>query len=121
MKTPAKIAEAVHGAKGHIYTQGFDGLRFSLPKAQAAGSALHVIASWGLGWDHASVHAFTGDRTYTPTWDAMERVKHLLWKPDEWAIQYHPAEEDFINVHAQTLHIWRCQTQEPPKPPKEFV
>ena len=121
MKSPTEIHQAIKDAGGYVYERGEDGVRFSLPSTVSCAAELHVIASWGLGWDHASVHAEIGTRTYTPTWDAMERVKHLLWKHDEWAIQYHPAGEDHINVHTHTLHIWRCQAQEPPKPPKEFV
>lgn len=121
MKRPQDILQAIRAEGGYIHDCGHDGLRFTLPSTTSCAAELCVIASWGGGWDHASVHAAFGQRTYTPTWDAMQRVKRLLWTPDEWAIQYHPATADYIDVHQNVLHLWRPQNAEIPTPPKEFV
>jgi hypothetical protein len=69
---------------------------------------LAVIVSDFGGWDHVSVHVCGESRC--PTWEEMCCVKELFFKDDEWAVQYHPAKANNINVHPYTLHIWRPQT-----------
>lgn len=78
------------------------------------GVYLRVISGCGEGWDHVSVSL--PDRC--PTWDEMNWIKNLFFKPDELAIQYHPPEKDYINVCKTVLHIWRPWKTEIPIPPK---
>lgn len=78
---------------------------------------LRVIASIGGGWDHVSVSL--ADRT--PTWEELEFVKRLLFKPDEVAVQFHVPPDDHISNHPYTLHLWRPHRQRIRLPPKVFV
>lgn len=78
---------------------------------------LRVIASWGEGWDHVSVSL----PNRCPTWEEMCFIKDFFFHPNECVIQYHPAQEDYVNNHQFCLHMWRPQENEIPKPPKIFV
>lgn len=81
-------------------------------------TALRVIASSGGGWDHVSVSL--ADRC--PTWHEMDAMKRVFFRPDEVAMQLHPAEKDHVNCHPFTLHLWRPNGgKRIPLPPKEFV
>lgn len=92
-----------------------------------------VIASWGGGWDHVSVHMAAekesaiigaesrGMESVIPSWMMMSRIKSMFFYDHEWAVQYHPAIKEYVNDHPATLHLWRPQGEELPKPPKDFV
>lgn len=80
---------------------------------------LIVIAANDLGWDHVSV-SVEGE-TRTPTWEEMEAVKRLFFKPGEIAMQLHPARADYVNLHPGVLHIWRPHTDPIPMPPIAMV
>jgi hypothetical protein len=70
-------------------------------------------------WEHASISTYRKKRT--PAWEEMCFIKNLFWKKDEMCIQYHPTENDYVNCHSYTLHIWRHKNIEIPKPPAEMV
>lgn len=89
-----------------------DGMAF-----QILGTRLRIVLSTGLGWDHVSVST----RARCPTWDEMCRVKKICFQPEECAVQYHPAEADYIDCHPFCLHLWRPQQVEIPMPPKVCV
>ena len=87
---------------------------------------LKVIASNGMvsetedtGWEHVSVSRLAGPDT--PSWEEMSMVKSLFWDDADWCIQFHPAKEDYVNVHPGVLHIWRWKQGEFPLPPKACV
>lgn len=69
-----------------------------------------VIGSWGCWWDHISV-SFSNRM---PTWDEMEEVKRMFFKPEEIAMQLHPAEDEYVNFHRYCLHLWRPQPRPNP-------
>ena len=125
MKDPRQIIAAVEAAKGRVIKTAPDGMAFVITHVvDNRDRQLCVIASWGGHWDHASVHATRlsvagSAMNVTPTWDEMCFVKQLCWQDDEWALEYHPAREDNINVHENTLHIWKPQSKSFPKPPKD--
>ena len=48
-------------------------------------------------------------------------IKDLFFDKDEIVIQYHPAEKDYVNIHPNTLHMWRPHKKKIPVPPKIFV
>jgi len=48
-------------------------------------------------------------------------VKSLFWGPDEWVVQFHPAEADYVNRHPNCLHLFRPVGVSFPVPPKECV
>lgn len=89
---------------------GFNGA-FMLP------DGMRVICSDGDGWDHVS--ASYEDRC--PTWDEMCALKDLFFDKHEMVLQYHPAEADYVNHHPFTLHLWKPQGVEVPKPPMYMV
>lgn len=84
------------------------------------GRRLKIIASDGKGWDHVSV-SLVDQPTKTPTWDEMCFVKALFWNADEVVVQFHPAQDEYVNYHRGTLHLWRSQTETQPVPPRILV
>lgn len=85
---------------------------------------LACVVSDGEGWDHVSIHVVDKRGciiTRCPTWDEMLFVKDLFFEKDEWTVQYMPPKSKNINVHNYTLHIWKPQDQELPKPPVWLV
>lgn len=81
------------------------------------GKELSVIAASDEGWDHVSVST----QLRCPTWDEMEQVKRLFFKPDEIAFQLHVQPSSHVSVHPYCLHIWRPHTVEIPLPPVWMV
>jgi len=81
------------------------------------GAKIAVVASAGGGWDHVS--ASRANRC--PNWPELEFIKHRFFKDDETAVQYHVPPSEHVNCHPYTLHLWRCQTQEFPRPPSWMV
>lgn len=77
----------------------------------------YTIFTSSLGWEHASV----SQHNKTPTWDIMCRVKDVFWSGEECCIEYHPKEEDYINMHEHCLHIWKPIGVEIPMPPSIMV
>lgn len=98
----------------HLVRRGDDGGAWAITRN---GVVLRVIASWGGGWDHVSISL----HNRCPGWDEMEWVKRLFFKPSEVAMQLHPAESDYVNLHPHCLHIWRPQGAAIPLPKLEFV
>lgn len=78
-----------------------------------------VIWSNGGGWEHVSFAPFK--KHYTPSWDDMCRIKNIFFYPEEWAVQYHPAESEYVNNVPNCLHIWRPIDQVLPTPPSWMV
>jgi hypothetical protein len=77
-----------------------------------------VIASFGGGWDHVSVVVNEGR---TPTWAEMCTIKNIFFYDDEVVMQLHPKKSDYVNIHANCLHLWKPQNQAIPTPPKFMV
>lgn len=111
MKTQAELCRT-KGIK--VEELGINGCKGTV---EAGKSVLFFIASWGGGWDHVSVSRT--DRC--PRWEEMQAVKELFFRPEECAIQFHPQQTDYVNVHPYCLHLWRCQDSEFPMPPILFV
>lgn len=74
-----------------------------------------VIWSTGGEWDHVSVAPFKS--WYVPSWKEMCRLKDMFFRPDEWAVQYHPAKSDYVNLKENCLHLWLPRTVLLPRPP----
>lgn len=79
--------------------------------------ALNVMASNGGGWDHVSVS--TSHRC--PTWEEMEYVRGLFFRPSETVMQLSVPRSRHISIHPYCLHLWRPQDGQIPLPPPEFV
>jgi hypothetical protein len=80
---------------------------------------LFCIASNEMEWEHVSVSLHHKIRL--PTWTEMCFVKALFWAPQEIVVQYHPAEEDYINFQGSTLHLWAPVGSVLPHPPHWMV
>ena len=78
---------------------------------------LTFIFSYQLGWEHLSVSM----PSKTPSWDQMCRMKDIFWNKDEVCVEYHPKEEDYVNMHPHCLHIWRPIEEYLPTPPHLLV
>lgn len=78
---------------------------------------LHVIASTGDGWEHASASL----QWRCPTWDEMCMVKDFFWGDEDTVIQYHPAKSRYINHHPFCLHLWRPDGMNIEYPPKWMI
>ncbi len=103
-----------HRVSHPLYEQGnaFNGF-FMLKDRE-----LNLCISNGAGWDHVSVSRFDHK---PPSWEQMCYVKDLLFSPEEWVVQYHPAKKDYIDYGINVLHLWRPQEKELPKPPEWMV
>ncbi len=80
---------------------------------------LLIIASDGGDWEHVSV-SIPG-RTKPPPWSVMCTVKDMFWDKNDWVIQYHPAESDYVNCAENCLHLWRPMKAAIPTPPTWMV
>lgn len=95
---------------------------FKIPSPFAQpGSTMLVIACAavpedGVIWDHVSVSF----RNRCPTWEEMALIKSLFWSEDECVVQFHPAKEDYVNMHKYCLHLWKYDGVMP-TPPKIMV
>lgn len=83
--------------------------------------ALRIISSGtpkegdpGWPWEHVSVSL----ENRCQTWDEMAQVKNEFWHEEETVVQFHPAREQYVNVHPHCLHLWRrldVPTELPPR------
>jgi len=94
---------------GMVIQQGPDGFAWRHGK-------LRVIASWGAGWEHASMSL----ETRCPTWDDMSWLAKLFF-PNEYAMQLHVPESQHVNCHPYCLHLWRPLDTQIPTPPSWMV
>ena len=119
MKETERLLRAVKKAGGVILEQGDDGLACQLPRSNYN---LCIIVSWGMGWDHVSIHAvWQNDKQFIPFWEDMCYAKYLFFKPSETVVQYHPPKSVYKNYHEYTLHLWRPQNKEIELPPINMV
>lgn len=79
------------------------------------------IASDGLGWEHVSTRAVDNGQDEIPTWEEMCAVKSFFWDAEDWVIQYHPAESEYVNNNHYVLHLWRPVLVAFPTPPSDLV
>lgn len=82
-----------------------------------SGKNLNFIFSYQMGWEHLSVSM----PSKTPSWDQMCRMKDIFWNKDEACVEYHPKEEDYVNMHQHCLHIWKPTEEYLPTPPHILV
>ncbi len=75
------------------------------------------VASDGMDWEHVSVSL----KNRCPNWTEMCHVKDLFWDKEDWVVQYHPAESQYVNNHPHCLHLWRPTHVPMPCPPKIMV
>lgn len=73
----------------------------------------YCLSSDGMGWEHVSVSI---SKKRCPTWEEMCMVKDLFWDEQDTVIQYHPAKDDYVNMHPRVLHLWRPREEKIPVP-----
>lgn len=78
-----------------------------------------VIWSNGGGWEHVSMAPYK--HSYVPSWDDMCRLKNMFFGPDEWVVQFHPPESEYVNNMVNCLHLWRPLEEKLPTPPSWMV
>lgn len=88
-----------------------------LSTATTGSYKIRVIVSGLEGWDHVSVSL----QHRTPSWEEMEFIKRLFFKPEAVCYQLHVAEAEHLSAHPYCLHIWRCHNIDVPLPPPIFV
>lgn len=83
------------------------------------GLPIKVIASDGEGWRHVSVSIHKS--SLPPSWSVMCQVKDIFFGKDEWVVQFHPSETEYVNNHPGCLHLWQPTSQPFPTPPAILV
>jgi hypothetical protein len=63
----------------------------------------------GKRWIHISV----SHRDRIPTWDELRHVKDWMIGKDKLAIQVLPPDDQYVNIHPRTLHLWHCLDGDP--------
>jgi len=121
MKFPEKYRIKVNENHPGHSERGKNGA-FLIP-AKRGGIKFQVIATNTSGWDHVSVTIkLNGSFIHRcPTWKEMCRIKDFFWNKDEVVIQYHPAEDQYVNNHPYCLHMWKPQGALLPIPPTYMV
>jgi hypothetical protein len=81
----------------------------------------HVIVSDGKGWEHVSVHVDDDGENATPLWEEMCKIKDLFWDKEDTVVQFHPPEKEYVNMHKDTLHLWKPIGYDIKTPPSILV
>lgn len=85
---------------------------------------LVCLVGVGMGWEHVSVSVLTKKKKPAgrcPTWEEMCFIKDIFWGEGETVVQYHPAKEDYVNMHPHVLHLWKVMGETFPKPDPSMV
>lgn len=114
MKTQTEI---ITSDRLHIIKTGADGGAGKLYLSGIKAEPMVVIWSFGDGWEHVSCSY----RKRCPTWEEMCKVKDVFFNPEEVAVQYHPRQSEYKNLHPYCLHLWRKVGEDFETPPKWMV
>ena len=117
------------GPLGSSYDHGNNGAFGNIPYRAVGGKVLlNCVVSDGRdwpesspAWEHVSVSIASPGRQALPDWYMMCFVKDLWWTPEEWVVQFHPAESKYVNIHEGVLHLWRPCDGKFPQPPQWSV
>lgn len=115
-----KVPEQYRDTEGSLASNSSYGTTGSFT-LKHKGFTYHIICSDGLGWEHVSVHLSVNKKMFTPNWDQMCFVKDLFWDKTDCVVQYHPADSEYVNLHPNTLHLWRPTNEPLPIPLKIMV
>lgn len=72
-----------------------------------------------MGWKHVSVSIERDSRP--PKWEAMCFVKDLFFESEDWVVQFHPAQSEYVNYHKGCLHLWMPTETKLPTPQSIMV
>lgn len=105
---PNKYRERKHSVLASDDSYGNAGF-FIIPHYKITDYFFGVQASDGEGWEHVSVSLTTKKKSVDrcPTWQEMCFIKSMFWDDTDTVIQYHPAKENYVNMHEFVLHLWR--------------
>ena len=113
-----KFLNANRVRSGEFASEDSDGFNGAF-QITVNGLPIGIIASDGEGWRHVSV-SIIGSKL-PPSWSVMCQVKDLFWGPEDWVVQFHPAQSEYVNNHPGVLHLWQPINQPLPKPPAIMV
>lgn len=126
----ARVTDGPMGSEPHAGQYGAFLLDSPEPGWQLAficDDGTHAEVPESVGWEHVSVHAYRPTthpcrgQMRTPTWKEMAYVKRVCWDDEDVVVQYHPRKSEYVNLHPDVLHLWRCTTQAFPTPPPGLV
>ncbi len=115
MRTIEEMIKRAKEAGFEVTRQDIDGCMFANMKQKQT-----IICSWGGGWEHVSINRWDRD----PLWAEMCDLKEMFWGDNEWAVQYHPAQSEYVNNAVHCLHLWKPIEKfagKLPTPPSAFV
>lgn len=106
-------SDSSHGNNGAFY----------IPHPKINNYFINVIASDGMGWEHASITLSSTERKVDrcPTWEEMCFVKSLFWNDEDAVVQFHPPKSQYVNNHPYCLHLWKPLGIEIPLPDPSMV
>lgn len=121
-QAPEQYRLKKHPFLGSDSSYGNNGM-FIIPHPRISDYFINCMISDGEGWEHVSVSISSTKRKVDrcPTWEEMCFVKNCFWNENETVVEYHPAEEDYVNMHPFVLHLWKPIGIELPKPDPEMV
>lgn len=119
-KVPEKhrVKKGKYGSDSSIGNNGLFQFSSQYPGSQGV-VYFNCIVSDGEDWEHVSVTCRNKGRC--PTWEEMCFIKDTFWDKDDWVIQYHPEESEYVSYHDTCLHLWKPINQKIPTPPRYMV
>lgn len=118
-KTISKYLESCRISTPQLYSDPSYGRNGAFEVIDGSGTAMMVICSDQLGWEHCSVTVLGQKRT--PTWKEMDFIKSLFWADTETVMQLHVPRERWVNQHDFCLHLWKPVGVVIPLPPMILV
>lgn len=101
-----------HGPLASSASDGNNGF-LKIPHYRIKNYSLYCQITDGEGWEHVSVSVGEKGKKQSrcPTWEEMCWVKNQFWDDTDCVIQFHPAKEEYVNMHPWVLHLWRPTNQ----------
>lgn len=68
-----------------------------------------IVVIWSIAREEDGkpwLHVSASHPSRVPTWEEMAEVKRLFVGADRFALQLHPPEAVYVNIHARVLHLW---------------
>lgn len=117
MQVPEKYRLRSHPVLSSGSSYGNNGF-FVIPHHRIHDYFYNCQVSDGGGWEHVSVTLSAKRKKVDRccTWEEMCYLKDLFWGEDVVVLQFHPAKQDYVNMHKTCLHLWRPTTQYIPVP-----
>lgn len=98
-----KVPEEYRVTKGNMATTADDG-RNGLFEFRKGLVTYYCVVSDKDNWEHVAI---TIDRTRPPRWPEMHLVKNMFWDESDIVMQFHPANQEYLNNNVYCLHLYR--------------